>query len=430
MRPTAVRPAAATRCWRASAAPSWRPRPPPPWCCGPAASSMAPTRTILFPSPRRRRCGRTRTSPPLGCWPRWNAWCSTRRALPASRGQHRLTRLHTRPAAATGGAARSFCAALRSGRRRGAPSCRGCCRRPRSRRCAATTLRCRAWTRPTRPARWCWRPAASARPAGRQATPLPPPWPPPGGTCPRVSTWAGSRFAAATSTGARPPDSRWLPHSPSHAASAGHAAHPREEEPAGCYECQGGRGKRANNDGGAHEPCQGGRGKRANNDVGASMTRELAIDLGTANTLVYVKGQGVRLTQPTVIALNERTSEILAMGDEAYAMIGRTPGHIVAVRPLRGGASSDFDTTARLIRLLLRRVGARRLSKPRVVICVPSAITPVERRAVQEATLEAGAKVAYLLEEPMAAAIGADLPVLEPAGSLIVDVGGGTTEVG
>ncbi len=159
------------------------------------------------------------------------------------------------------------------------------------------------------------------------------------------------------------------------------------------------------------------------------MTRELAIDLGTANTLVYVKGQGVRLTQPTVIALNERTGEILAMGDEAYAMIGRTPGHIVAVRPLRGGAISDFDTTARLIRLLLRRVGARRLSKPRVVICVPSAITPVERRAVQEATLEAGAKVAYLLEEPMAAAIGADLPVLEPAGSLIVDVGGGTTEV-
>jgi rod shape-determining protein MreB len=159
------------------------------------------------------------------------------------------------------------------------------------------------------------------------------------------------------------------------------------------------------------------------------MSRELAIDLGTANTLVYVNGQGVRLTQPTVIALNERTGEILAMGDEAYAMIGRTPGHIVAVRPLRGGAISDFDTTARLLRLLLRRVGAGRLTRPKVVICVPSAITPVERRAVQEATLEAGARAAWLLEEPMAAAIGADLPVLEPAGSLIVDVGGGTTEV-
>lgn len=159
------------------------------------------------------------------------------------------------------------------------------------------------------------------------------------------------------------------------------------------------------------------------------MSRALAIDLGTANTLVYVKGQGVKLTQPTVIALNERTGEILAMGDEAYEMIGRTPGHIVAVRPLRGGAISDFDTTAQLLRLLLRRVGAGRLARPKVVICVPSAITPVERRAVQEAAVEAGARAAYLLEEPMAAALGAGLPVLEPAGSLIVDAGGGTTEV-
>jgi rod shape-determining protein MreB len=159
------------------------------------------------------------------------------------------------------------------------------------------------------------------------------------------------------------------------------------------------------------------------------VARDLAIDLGTANTLVYVRGRGVRLNQPTVIAINEHTGAILAMGDEAYAMIGRTPGHIVAVRPLRGGAISDFDTTARLIRLLFDQVGTGRFGKPRVLICVPSAITEVERRAVQEAALHAGAKAAYLVEEPMAAAIGAGLPVHEPTGHLIVDVGGGTTEV-
>jgi rod shape-determining protein MreB len=159
------------------------------------------------------------------------------------------------------------------------------------------------------------------------------------------------------------------------------------------------------------------------------VARDLAIDLGTANTLVYVRGRGVRLDQPTVIAINQRTGDILAMGDEAYAMIGRTPGHIVAVRPMRGGAISDFDTTARLIRMLLERVGGGRLARPRVLICVPSAITQVERRAVQEATVAAGARAAYLIEQPMAAAIGAGLPVHEPSGHLVVDVGGGTTEV-
>lgn len=159
------------------------------------------------------------------------------------------------------------------------------------------------------------------------------------------------------------------------------------------------------------------------------MSRALAIDLGTANTLVYVRGRGIQLRQPTVIALNESTGEITALGEEAYAMIGRTPGHIVAVRPLRGGAISDFDTTARLIRLLLRRVVKGPMGRPRVVVCVPSAITQVERKAVQEAAIHAGAKVAYLMEEPMAAAIGAGLPVQEATGSLIVDVGGGTTEV-
>jgi rod shape-determining protein MreB len=161
------------------------------------------------------------------------------------------------------------------------------------------------------------------------------------------------------------------------------------------------------------------------------VSRALAIDLGTANTLVYVRGRGIQLRQPTVIALNESSGEILALGDEAYDMIGRTPAHIVAVRPLLSGAISDFDTTARLIRLLLQRVSRGRGlgGRPRVVVCVPSAITQVERKAVQEATMHAGAKVAYLMEEPMAAAIGAGLPVHEPTGSLIVDVGGGTTEV-
>jgi rod shape-determining protein MreB and related proteins len=159
------------------------------------------------------------------------------------------------------------------------------------------------------------------------------------------------------------------------------------------------------------------------------VARDLAIDLGTANTLVYVRGRGVQLDQPTVIAINQRSGDILAMGEEAYAMIGRTPGHIVAVRPMRGGAISDFDTTARLIRMLLERVGGGRPGRPRVLVCVPSVITEVERRAVQEATLQAGARAAWLVEEPMAAAIGAGLPVHEPTGHLVVDVGGGTTEV-
>ena len=159
------------------------------------------------------------------------------------------------------------------------------------------------------------------------------------------------------------------------------------------------------------------------------MSRALAIDLGTANTLVYVRGRGIRLRQPTVMALDESTGEILALGDDAYAMIGRTPSHIVSVRPLRGGAISDFETTSRMIRMLIQRACRGRVSKPRVIVCVPSAITQVERKAVREATLHAGARVAYLIDEPMAAALGAGLPVHEPAGNLIVDVGGGTTEV-
>ena len=150
--------------------------------------------------------------------------------------------------------------------------------------------------------------------------------------------------------------------------------------------------------------------------------------MGTANTLVYAKGRGIVLNEPTVIALNSRTQDVLAMGKEAWQMIGRTPGYIVAVRPLRKGAITDFDVTQRMIRLLLQRAGVSRFNRPRVLICVPSAITEVERRAVEDAARGAGATGAYLIEQPMAAAIGAGLPIHEPLGNMVVDVGGGTTE--
>ena len=158
------------------------------------------------------------------------------------------------------------------------------------------------------------------------------------------------------------------------------------------------------------------------------MPRDLAIDLGTANTLVYARARGIVLNEPTVIALNEKTQAVLAMGHDAWQMIGRTPGYIVAVRPLRKGAITDFDITQRMIRLLLKRAGVTRLNRPRVLICVPSAITEVERRAVEEAARRAGAADPYLIHQPMAAAIGAGLPIHEPLGNMVVDVGGGTTE--
>lgn len=158
------------------------------------------------------------------------------------------------------------------------------------------------------------------------------------------------------------------------------------------------------------------------------MARDLAIDLGTANTLVYAKGRGIVLNEPSVIALNTKTGEVLAMGHEAWQMIGRTPGYIQAVRPLRKGAITDFEVTQRMIRLLLNRAGVSRLNRPRVVICVPSAITEVERRAVTEAARRAGAADAQLIGQPMAAAIGAGLPINEPFGNMVVDVGGGTSE--
>jgi len=158
------------------------------------------------------------------------------------------------------------------------------------------------------------------------------------------------------------------------------------------------------------------------------MAKDLAIDLGTANTLVYRKGDGIVINEPSVIAVNRKTGDVLATGEEAWLMIGRTPGHIVAVRPLRGGAITDFEVTEKMIRLLLQRAGVSRFSRPKVLICVPSAITEVERRAVTDATRRAGAADAQLLEQPIAAAIGADLPINEPVGNLVIDIGGGTTE--
>ena len=159
------------------------------------------------------------------------------------------------------------------------------------------------------------------------------------------------------------------------------------------------------------------------------MGKDLAIDLGTANTLVYARNRGIVLNEPTVIALNEKTQDVLAMGHEAWQMIGRTPGYIVAVRPLRKGAITDFEITQRMIRLLLKRAGVTRMNRPRVLICVPSAITEVERRAVEEAARRAGAADTYLIGQPMAAAIGAGLPIHEPLGNMVVDIGGGTSEM-
>ena len=156
----------------------------------------------------------------------------------------------------------------------------------------------------------------------------------------------------------------------------------------------------------------------------------MAIDLGTANTLVYVRGRGIVLNEPSVVAVNQDTGAVLAIGAEAKLMIGRTPGNIVAIRPLKDGVIADFDTTARMLKHFIRKVHGRRvLAKPRLVICVPSGITGVEQRAVTEAGYDAGARKVYIIEEPMAAAIGAGLPIHEPTGNMVVDIGGGTTEV-
>ena len=158
--------------------------------------------------------------------------------------------------------------------------------------------------------------------------------------------------------------------------------------------------------------------------------RDMAVDLGTANTLVYVRGKGIVLNEPSVVAINTNTGGILAVGAEAKKMIGRTPGNIVAIRPLKDGVIADFDTTERMLRYFIQKVHRRRhLAKPRIVVCVPSGITGVEQRAVKDAGYAAGARKVYIIEEPMAAAIGAGLPVHEPTGNMVVDIGGGTTEV-
>lgn len=159
-------------------------------------------------------------------------------------------------------------------------------------------------------------------------------------------------------------------------------------------------------------------------------SKDLGIDLGTANTLVHVKGNGVVIREPSVVAIQNNSKKVLAVGEEAKRMIGRTPGNIVAIRPMKEGVIADFDVTQDMLKYFIKKATAKTLGlHPRIVVCVPSGITEVEKRAVEEATRQAGAREAYLVEEPMAAAIGAGLPVNEPTGSMIVDIGGGTCEV-
>ncbi|MDD3766097.1 MAG: rod shape-determining protein [Eubacteriales bacterium] len=159
-------------------------------------------------------------------------------------------------------------------------------------------------------------------------------------------------------------------------------------------------------------------------------TRDIGIDLGTANTLIHVKGKGIVVNEPSVVAINNDTNEVLAVGDGAKEMLGRTPGNIVAIRPMKNGVIADYNVTQKMIKSFISKAYPKRwFLKPRVIVCIPSGVTEVEKRAIEEAVMQAGAREAYLIEEPMAAAIGAGLPVEEPVGSMIVDIGGGTTEV-
>ena len=161
------------------------------------------------------------------------------------------------------------------------------------------------------------------------------------------------------------------------------------------------------------------------------MAREIAIDLGTANSLVYEKGKGIVIREPSVVAIDKKTNKVLAVGEEAKQMIGRTPGNIVAIKPLQDGFIADFDVCASMLKYFFNKtlgtIGM--FSKPRVIVCVPAGTTSVEERAVRQSTMQAGAKEVHIMEEPMAAAIGAGLPVADPIGSMIVDIGGGTTDV-
>jgi rod shape-determining protein MreB len=159
-------------------------------------------------------------------------------------------------------------------------------------------------------------------------------------------------------------------------------------------------------------------------------SRDMGIDLGTANTLVFMKGKGIILREPSVVAIEKMSRKVLAVGEEAKKMIGRTPGNIIAIRPLKDGVIADFDITQEMLKYFIQKATQKKsIFQPRVVVCIPSGVTEVEKRAVEEATIQAGAKEAYLIEEPMAAAIGAGLPVHEPTGSMVVDIGGGTSEV-
>jgi rod shape-determining protein MreB len=157
---------------------------------------------------------------------------------------------------------------------------------------------------------------------------------------------------------------------------------------------------------------------------------EVGIDLGTANVLVYIKGKGIVLNEPAVVAINKDTNEILAVGEEARQMLGRTPGNIVAVRPLKDGVISDYDITERMLKHFIRKTcGAGKFFKPKIMVCVPSGVTEVEKRAVREATMQAGGKDVFLMEEPLAAAIGAGLDITKPDGTMVIDIGGGTTDI-
>ena len=159
-------------------------------------------------------------------------------------------------------------------------------------------------------------------------------------------------------------------------------------------------------------------------------TEEVGIDLGTANVLIYVDGKGIVLQEPSVVALNKDTKEILAVGTEAKRMIGRTPGNIAAIRPLREGVISDYDITEKMLQYFIKKTcGGSRFFKPRLVVCVPSGVTEVEKRAVKEAALQAGGRSVYLIEEPVAAAIGAGIDITGPEGVMVIDIGGGTTDI-
>lgn len=174
------------------------------------------------------------------------------------------------------------------------------------------------------------------------------------------------------------------------------------------------------------------RGMKITDRIFGAFSQDIGIDLGTANTLVYVRGRGIVINEPSVVAINKKTGDVLSIGKDAQRMVGKTPAHIVAIRPLKDGVISDFEVTEQMLRYFIQKVhqdGFHLLPRPRIVIGIPSSVTEVERRAVEEASLRAGARSVFLIEESMAAAIGSRLPVHEATGNMVVDIGGGTTEV-